>query len=281
VKIDNNSNYILRSDFAKLASDDWLERLRIAGKCVSEIMTSLENLVSEKTNMSMLEVDKFVGAEIAKRNCESTFFQYKGFPANCCISINKTVVHGIPTDYVLKDGDVVSFDFGATFHGAIADSAMTCIFGQPANKNHITLIDTTKYSLYAGILAIKVGSRLGVIGNAIHKYAMDKGFAVIQEYGGHGISENVVHSSPFVANKASVDEGIRLAPKMTLAIEPMCVPFFSSIKTKKSSNGWDIYTEEISAHFEHTNYIHEDGSVEIITKRENELEFPNAKNTIR
>lgn len=226
----------------------------------------LIKLVDEKTNLSLIEISDFVESEILKQKCLPTFKNYHGFPAACCISVNNQLVHGIPTGYKLIDGDVVTFDFGATYNTAIADSATTCIFGQPKSKNHIALLDATKGALAAGIAAAKVGNKIGAIGNAVNKYSISKGFKPIEEYGGHGISPNKVHSDPFIHNKSNPNDGIRIQPGLVIAIEPMLVPFGSSIKTKKSDNGWDIYTDEIGSHEEHTIYITET-DIEIITAR--------------
>lgn len=264
-----SSNQLFKSDFVKLKDQDWLERLRVAGKCVSSVMVLLESMVKEKTILSLKEISEYAEDQIIKQDCTATFKGYKGFPAAVCISVNKQLVHGIPTDYKLQEGDVVSFDFGATYKGAIADSAITCIFGEPKSKEHIDLINATKNSLFAGINAISVGSKLGSIGYAINKYSRDRGFKVIENYGGHGIDEDTPHAQPFVANKSDPNIGIRIKKGLTIAIEPMCVPNRSSIVTKTSNDNWTIYTEEIGAHFEHTIFVHED-YVEVITKRENE-----------
>lgn len=269
MKLDSNSSYRTQSDFVKLKDQDWLERLRVAGKCVSDVMTLLESLVKDKTNLTLQEINDLAEKEIESRGCIPTFNGYKGFPAGICMSVNKQLVHGIPSNNKLQDGDLISFDFGATYNGAIADSAITCIYGEPKSKDHIKLIETTKNSLYAGIEAVKVGSRIGAIGNSIFRYARDKGFRVIENYGGHGIDENTPHAHPFIANKADVNQGVRIQPGLTIAIEPMLVPYTSSIKTVTGNDKWTVYTEEIGAHSEHTLFVHED-KVEIITKRENE-----------
>lgn len=255
----------LNSSLVKLKDNNWLERLRIAGKCVATTMVKLEGLVKEKSTLSMKEMSEFAESEILKQDCTATFKGYKGFPAAVCISINKQLVHGIPDDYKLKDGDVVSFDFGATYKGAIADSAITCIYGNP-HKEHVAIINATNAALYSGIRSIAVGKQLGVIGNAIHKTCKNLGFNIIANYGGHGIDEDTPHAPPFVANKANPTDGIRIQPGLTIAIEPMLVPYRSSTTTKTGADGWTVYTEDIGAHAEHTIFVHED-SVEIITER--------------
>lgn len=266
MKIQNN---YLNNIFIPLKDENWLENQRIAGRCIANIMIILETLVKDKTNLSLIEIDKIVEDEILKRNCIPTFKNYKGFPNSICTSINKALVHGVSTNYKLQEGDVVSFDFGATKNGAIADSATTFIFGMPKSKNHINLISACRDALYAGIKTAKVGNRIGDIGYAVNKIATSKGFAVIDQYGGHGISYNRPHSDPFIPNKSQQNTGIRIKPGMTIAIEPMLVPANCSTNTKIAADNWTVYTEDIGAHEEHTIFIHED-RVEILTKRNNE-----------
>ena len=254
----------VKSELVVLQGKEWLKRLRIAGNCVASVMSSLENLVKEKTTKSLYELSKFAGAEIIKQGCMPTFLNYKGFPSEVCISVNHQLVHGIATDYKLQEGDVVSFDFGATFEGAIADAAKTFIYGEPKSKEHIIMIEVCQNALEEGIKSARAGNRIGAIGNAIYKYTKNKGFRVIEKYGGHSITDNTPHAPPFVPNRCLSNEGIRIQPGLTLAIEPMIVPFRSSIETKIATDGWTVYTEEIGVHVEKTIYIHED-KIEIIT----------------
>jgi methionyl aminopeptidase len=263
-----------RNDFVKLKDDKWLANQRIAGKVVSQSLTLLENLVKEKTTKSLIDMNSVVEEFIIKNECIPTFKNYKGFPSGVCISVNKQLVHGIPGDYKLQDGDVISFDLGATYNGAIADSAITCIYGEPKSEDHVALLETTREALYAGINAVKIGNRIGAIGNAIYKYTRSKGFKVIENYGGHGICMTddgigIPHAQPFICNRANENDGIRIQSGLTIAIEPMVVPNNSSIHTKISNDGWTVYTEEVGCHFEHTIFVGDSG-VEMITRRENE-----------
>lgn len=259
----------LQTSFVVLQNDEWLENLRIAGKYLSAIMHKLEVLVKEKTKLSMIEMDKFVEDEILKhKGCSPTFKNYKSFPASCCISINQQLVHGIPTDYRLQEGDLVSFDFGITYKSAIADCARTFIFGAPKQKLHQELVDATNECLSLAINSVSVGKKTGIIGNAIYKHARDKGFGVITQYGGHGISmattgEGIPHAQPFISNKSSPDDGIRIQQGLTIAIEPLlCI---GEPKTVVGSDKWTVSTSGLNAHFEDTIYIHQD-RVEIITQ---------------
>jgi methionyl aminopeptidase len=250
-----------------LKNDDWLQKQRVAGKVVAATLSFLEAQVKDKTIHSMLELNALAEDIIEKSECTATFKNYKGFPAGVCISINNQLVHGIPTDYKLQEGDVVSFDLGATYQGAIADSALTCIYGTPKSPEHIRLIQATEEALMAGIAAIKIGNRLGCIGHAINKHFKNSGFESVTNYGGHGLCWNTPHAAPFVANKAELNEGIRIVSGLSIAIEPMGT--IGSPTTKVLDDGWTVITNNINNHVEHSIFVHSD-HVEIITWRENE-----------
>jgi methionyl aminopeptidase len=254
------------SSFVMLKNQDWLDKQRVAGKIAAQVLIELQQKVNAKTTNSLIELNAFAEDFIISAGGVPTFKGYKGFPAGVCISVNKQLVHGIPTDYHLVDGDVISFDLGVTIEGAIADTAITCIYGTPKSDRHVTLVKATEESLMKGIEAIVVGKRLGCIGNAISRCAKGYGFQVIYKYGGHGLTWNNPHCEPFVSNKAELNEGIRIQPGLTIAVEPMLVE--SSTDTYIDKDGWTVWCPSgMSAHFEHTLYVHED-HVEIITKRE-------------
>lgn len=267
-----SSNSTSRGEFFQLKDENYLKDLRVAGRCVADVMLLLKNLVKDKTTLSLKEINDFAGDEIEKRNCKPTFYLYKGFPGKICISTNKELVHGVPNDYKLKEGDVITFDFGATFNSAIADSAMTVIYGEPKSKTHINGINTANKCLENAIKSIAIGKRIGCIGNAIFKTARDAGFTVIEQYGGHGIDflkdgTGIPHSAPFIANKSTVNDGIHIDAGFVCAIEPLLVPISAGTETKVGSDGWTVYSKDISYHSEHTIYVHKDGTIENITER--------------
>lgn len=257
--------FIQNNEFIHLQNDSWLEKQRTAGKITANTLSLLESLVKNKTTKSLLELDKIAEDYILKHNCLPTFKNYHGFPNSVCISVNKALVHGIPTDYNLQDGDVVSFDLGATYGDAIADSALTCIYGGAKSNRHIDLINTTNECLEKAIQSIEIGKKIGCIGNTIYKHAQSKGYAVVDKFGGHGIFPGKVHAAPFISNRSQPTEGVRFQKGMVIAIEPLLV-IGSSNKTTKSNDGWTIYADDISCHVEHTIFIHEN-SVEILTER--------------
>jgi methionyl aminopeptidase len=250
--------------FIKLKDQNWLIKQRVAGKIAAKTLVALQRQVEEKTTKSLIELNEFAENMIADAGGIPTFKGYKGFPAGVCISVNKQLVHGIPTDYHLRDGDVISFDLGVTIEGAIADTAITCIYGQPQSERHVALVKATEESLMKGIEAIAVGKKLGVIGNAIYRSSKNNGFAVITKYGGHGLDWNYPHAAPFVENKSDPDRGFRIQPGLAIAIEPMLVT--GSTDTHTLGDGWTVVTNEIGAHFEHSVFVHPDHT-EIITDR--------------
>jgi methionyl aminopeptidase len=260
-----------QNNFIPLKNNDYLEKNRISGKIVAEVLSLLENEIINRTKLSMIELDALVEQYILSHNCIPTFKGYKGFPAATCISINKCLVHGIPTDYHLQNGDIVSFDLGATYKGVIADAARTFIYGEPKNEQHSLLVRTTKEALSKAIEAIKIGKRLGCIGNTIYKFVRSKGFSVVETYGGHSCTaENGIgnpHTHPFVSNRADINEGIRFTNNLVLCIEPLVV-IGGSNRTIVKKDGWSVETDDISAHEENTIFIHDD-CIEILTDSNN------------
>lgn len=260
-----NSNNLLANSLVDLKDEDWLEKQRIAGKITAQALMLLQTLVKEKTTKSLLELDQIVEAFILENKCLPTFKNYKGFPSSCCFSVNNQLVHGIATDYLLQEGDLVSFDLGATYEGAIADSAITCIYGEPKKQEHVRMLDSCYQSLSNGIAAVSVGKKVGCIGDAIYKSTKNSGFNLIQHYGGHGISWNRPHAEPFIANRSHPEFGIRIQPGLTIAIEPMLI--MGDTATHVDKDGWTVWGKNLSCHFEHTIFVHSD-HVEIITQRD-------------
>jgi methionyl aminopeptidase len=252
------------NSLVRLKDNDWLEKQRVAGRIAAETLLLLEGFVRDRTFHSFIALNEVAEHYIIKNGGIPTFKGYKGFPAGVCISLNKQVVHGIPVDHVMDDGDIVSFDLGVTYKGAIADTAITCIFGKPHSERHVQMVKATEESLMKGIEAIEVGKRLGVIGQAIYKHAHSQGFSVINNYGGHGLDWDIPHASPFVENKSDPSKGIRIQPGLAIAIEPMLT--LGSVATSTLDDGWTVVTPDLSAHFEHSVFVHED-HVEIITDR--------------
>jgi methionyl aminopeptidase len=252
------------NSLVRLKGKDWLDKQRVAGRIAAETLSLLQEIIFSGEHTKLSELNKIAEDYIVNAGGICTFKGYKGFPAGVCISVNKQLVHGIPTDYVLQEGDLVSFDLGVTIGGAIADTAITCIFGQPKSDQHVRLVKATEEALMKGIQAIKVGDRLGAIGYAISRCGKGYGYGVINNYGGHGLDWDIPHAPPFVENKSDPEKGIRIQPGLAIAIEPMFV--LGSTVTTTLDDGWTVVTPDLSAHFEHSVFVHE-SHVEIITDR--------------
>ena len=254
-----------KSELIELKDNLWFERQKVAGKCVAAVLKSSEEIIAAKPqNLSLKDLESNAIKIIKEHGCSATFLGYKNFPSAICVSVNKHVVHGIVTDYILQDGDVISVDLGATYEGAIGDAAKTFIYGDPKSQRIVEMLSTCEKALEIGIGAIKQGNRLGAIGNAIHKYCKDKGFGLIDKYGGHGINYNKPHAAPFVSNKSNPNEGPRFCPGMSLAIEPMLV-LNGNTKTNVLNDHWTVEASDIACHFEHSIFIDKDFKVHIMT----------------
>ena len=206
------------------------------------------------------EIDKIAYDYILKHGGKPSFLHLYDFPATACISINDEVIHGIPSkNRVIQEGDIVSIDLGAELEGYNGDNAATFAAGTISPEAQ-RLCDTTKESLYEGIKVAVAGGRLGDIGWAVQNYCESRGYGVVRSFTGHGIGRKV-HEDPSVPNYGTPGRGVRLLPGMTIAIEPMINQGVPGVKTM--SDGWTVKTADgkLSAHFEHTIAITQDGPV--------------------
>jgi methionyl aminopeptidase len=212
--------------------------------------------------MRTRELDAIAAEEAEKRGATSSFKGYRGYPATLCVSVNDEIVHGIPGERILEEGDIVSLDFGVIYHGFQGDAAITIPVGAVSAEAQ-RLIETTEGALKAGIAAARSGSRLGDISAAIEDHALSRGYSVVREYTGHGIGRQM-HEDPQVPNYGQADSGPVLRPGMVLAIEPMVN--MGDWHTKRDSDNWTVRTLDgsLSAHFEHTLAI-TDGEAEVLT----------------
>jgi len=240
-----------------------IEAMREGGKILAQIFEGLKKQV--KAGVTGKELDVWVDAEIKARGAIATYKTDEvKFQAAICISTNEQIVHSIPSDYVLQDGDVVSFDLVITYKNMKTDSAFTMVVGGKPNGVQKHLIQATERSLYAGIDAIKGPVRVGDIGAAIEKVLSDAKLGIIRELVGHGVGHEM-HESPEIHNYGRKGTGPLLAPGDTIAIEPMAT--LGGEKISVEDDGWTISTWDgsIAAHFEHTVLITEDGA-EILTQ---------------
>ena len=211
------------------------------------------------------EIDKAVHDFIVSQGAKPSFLNYHGFPASTCISVNSTVIHGIPGKYVLQEGDIVSVDVGAYYKGFHGDCAATWPCGT-VSAEAMRLIDVTKQSFFEGIRFAKKGHRVSDISHAIQAHVESNGFSVVRSFVGHGVGRQL-HEEPEVPNFVSSYRGPRLLPGMTIAVEPMVNAGSYDVKVLK--DGWTTVTSDgkLSAHYENTVLI-TDGEPEILTVTE-------------
>ena len=215
-----------------------------------------------RPGVSTAHVNKMVHEFIVSQGAKPTFLGYGGFPAACCISVNDEVIHGIPSDRIIRDGDIVSVDVGAAINGYTGDNAATFAAGTVSEEAK-KLMEVTEQCLYKAIEAAQPGNRLGDVGYAVQAYAESFGFAVVRDFVGHGVGKKL-HEEPEVPNYGTPGRGIRLMPGMTLAIEPMINAKGGAVKVLKDGTVLTA-SGSLSAHFEHTIAITADGPV-ILTK---------------
>jgi len=234
--------------------------MRQAGRVVAKILEMLKSRV--RPGMKTSELDAIAASEIEKLGAKPSFKGYHGYPANLCVSVNDEIVHGIPGERVLTEGDIVSLDFGAIFKGFQGDGALTVGVGEISQEAK-DLIETTEGALVAGIRAATAEARLGDISAAIQQYAESRGFSVVREYTGHGIGREM-HEEPQILNFGSPGTGPVLKKGMTLALEPMLN--IGGWQTRVADDQWTVLTADgsLSAHFEHTIAIR-DGDAEVLT----------------
>ena len=243
-----------------IKSDREIAVMRQAGRIVATILGILSKQV--RPGMKTKELDIIAGGESARLGAKPSFKGYRGFPANLCVSVNDEIVHGIPGERVLNEGDIVSLDFGAIFDGFQSDAAVTVAVGEISPQAR-QLLETTQVALNAGIAAAYPGARLGDISAAIQNCAEAKGYSVVREYTGHGIGREM-HEEPQIPNFGQLGTGPVLKKGMTLALEPMVN--IGDWHTRLGGNQWTVFTADgsLSAHFEHTIAI-TDAEPEVLT----------------
>ena len=218
-----------------------------------------------RPGVSTKQIDKAVHDFIVAQGAKPSFLNYNGYPASACISVNETVIHGIPGGYILQEGDIVSIDVGAYYKGFHGDCAATFPCGEISPQAQ-KLIDVTKESFFEGIRFAKKGHRVSDISHAIQTYVESNGFSVVRSFVGHGVGAQL-HEEPEVPNFGAPGRGPRLLPGMTLAIEPMVNAGTADVRILKDR--WTVVTVDgkLSAHYENTVCI-TDGEPEILTVAE-------------
>ncbi len=237
------------------------EKMRHAGRVVAEVLVLLRQAV--RVGITTRDLDVIADREIRARGGIPVFKGYHGYPASVCVSINDQVVHGIPGNRVIRSGDLVSIDLGATVEGFVGDSAFSMFAGDAPSERAAELLKVTEESLYKGIQAAVVGGRLGDIGAAVQQHVEANGFSVVRDFVGHGVGRQM-HEEPQVPNYGTQGKGMLVKPGLAIAIEPMVN--MGGHQVDVEDDGWTVTTRDhsLSAHFEHTIFIDADGP-EILT----------------
>jgi methionyl aminopeptidase len=235
--------------------------MRDANRIVGEILQELKPLC--KPGVATEELDRFAEEKTVRSGAMPAFKGYRGYPKSLCASINQEVVHGIPGNRILVEGDIVSLDFGVVYQGYCGDSAITVPIGGVSPIIEKLLL-VTEESLYLGIEQMVPDNHLSDISRAIQTHAESHGFSIVKEYGGHGIGKKL-HEEPMLLNYVVNGRGVKLKPGLVLAVEPMVN--LGTDKVRILSDGWTVVTADgqPSAHFEHTVAITDNGS-EILSK---------------
>ena len=236
--------------------------LRIAGKYLGEVLAAAE--LKAQPGVTLIELDDSILAHIRELGCKPSFLGYEDFPNASCLSVNDEVVHGIPSSYALKEGDIIGIDVGLWYKGLCVDSAITVPIGVVSDQIQL-LLATTNEALLKGIKAAKPFQRVGSISHAVQREADAIGLGIVRSLTGHGVGHEV-HEEPSVPNTGKPSDGILLRPGMVLAVEPMFTLGDGAVTT--DIDGWTIRTSDrsLSAQFEHTIVITSRGA-EILTVR--------------
>jgi methionyl aminopeptidase len=244
-----------------LKSEREFAKMAVAGRCVGAVLDAVRS--AAVPGKSLIDLDKMAGEIITAHRCTPSFLGYQPsphqvpYPGHLCLSVNEVIVHGIPSSYRLREGDILSVDAGAVFEGFHGDAAFTMAIGE-AGPEAARLIAATSAGMWAGIAAVQAGNRLGDIGAAVQKIGEGQGLGIVREYVGHGIGRSM-HEEPQVPNVGTEGRGMKLKNGMALCIEPMFN--LGGWETSVDSDGWTVRTADgsLSAHFEHTVILAKDG----------------------
>ena len=240
--------------------------MKEAGRVVGLVFQTLEKAI--KPGMSTLDIDSIVETTMLENDCIPAEKGYYGYPASACVSVNDTLIHGIPSKkIIIHEGDIVSVDIVATYKGYSADACRTFKVGTLTERAH-RIVDVTKDAFFEAVKIIKPGIHLGDISETIQKYVESHGYNVVREYTGHGIGAHM-HEDPAIPNYGKAGTGPILTQGMTLAIEPMVLEGRKDVRTL--GDGWPVKSKDgkLTAHYENTVIVTEDG-YEIITMYEGE-----------
>ena len=241
-----------------LKTAEQIRLMREAGRITGEAILKARDVI--RPGVSTWEVDRVIHDYIVKCGAKPSFLGYAGFPGSACISVNSEVIHGIPSrKRILEEGDLVKVDVGALYRGYHGDSAKTFAVGR-VSPEATRLMERTKECFYRGVAKAIAGNRIGDVGHAVQACAEEAGFSVVREYVGHGVGSHL-HEEPDVPNYGTEGRGCRLYAGMTIAIEPMVNAGGAGVRVLP--DGWTVVTSDgrLSAHYEHTVAVTDDGPV--------------------
>ena len=240
--------------------------MKQAGKAVAMVFKTLEEVI--RPGMSTLDIDEIVNKVFQENDCTSAEKGYYGFPAYACVSVNDTLIHGIPSKkIILREGDIVSVDIVAKHQGYMADACRTFKVGTISERAQ-KIIDVTKGAFFEALKAVKVGNHIGDIGETIQKYVESRGYNVVRDYTGHGIGKDM-HEDPSIPNYGKTGTGPLILANTALCIEPMVLE--GRKETRVLGDGWTVKSKDgkLTCHYENTVIVTENG-LEIITMYEGE-----------
>ncbi len=239
----------------KIKSEEEIQIMAEGGKILATVLHQIERMV--KPGITTLELDRAAEALILKHNAKPAFKGYDNFPFSLCASVNDIIVHGLPSNYQLKEGDILGLDLGVLYKDYNTDMALTVGVGNISFEAK-RLMMVTKKALKRGIKKVRLGVTTGDIGNTIQRYVEDQGYSVVRDLCGHGIGRDL-HEDPQVANYGQRHKGVELKEGMVICIEPMVT--IGGYELKKAADGYGFATRDgsLSAHFEHTIAVTKDG----------------------
>ena len=250
----------------KLKSEEELTIMREAGRIVGSTLAQLREMI--RPGLNLLAIEQFVRDEYKRVGAKETFLNYapggkRPYPSNICVSVNEQLVHGIPTNRELQEGDIVTLDLGATYNGYVGDAAITVPVGK-VNPIAEKLLEVTEAALWAGIGAARPGHHLNDVRGAIEDTIKASGFSIVKGYGGHGVGREM-HEEPHVENYRQRYRGPELVPGLVLALEPMVNAGGPDVY--EEADGWTVSTKDgsLCCHFEHTIAIRAGGEAQVLT----------------
>lgn len=239
-----------------IKSEEEIRIMREAGKILATVLKEIEKLI--KPGVTTIELDRAAEALISKHGARPAFKGYDGFPYSLCASVNEEIVHGLPSERILKEGDVIGLDLGVLYKGYNSDMAITVAVGEVFFEAK-RLIMVTKKALKRGIKKVRPGNTIGDIGNTIQRYVEDQGFNVVRDLCGHGIGKEI-HEDPKIPNFGARHKGEVLKEGMVICLEPMVTMGDWRLKKAKDGYGYATKDSSLTAHFEHTMAVTKDGA---------------------